>query len=185
MRLFFAVNFSDAVKDAVEEAIGKVPVERPPWWWVERAGFHVTLKFLGEQPEDLVGELGTHAARACAGHRPFGLRLGGLGGFPKLARPRVLIYHVEEGVDELRAIAADLEQALEDGLGIPKESRPFRGHATVARIKKPLPRAVTDRLAAAPPAENASQKVMSIHLMRSELRSEGARYHVVKEIALG
>ena len=183
--MFFAVNFSDAVKDAVRTAIAKVPVERPPWRWVDRAAFHITLKFLGEQPEDVVDALAEHAGRACAGHAPFTLRLGGLGGFPKLARPRVLFYHVEEGAAELRALAVDLEQSLEDGLGIEKERRPFRGHATVARIKKSLPRAVTDKLAAAPAVENAVQRVTSIHLMRSELRREGARYHVVKEIALG
>jgi 2'-5' RNA ligase len=95
-----------------------------------------------------------------------------------------LFYRVEEGKDELTRLAAAVETGLSESLGIPKEKRPFRAHATIARIKKSLPRAVTDKLEQAEPLSGAAQTVTSVDLMQSELRPGGAVYTRVKEFAL-
>ena len=112
------------------------------------------------------------------------IRLGRLGGFPNLNRPRVLFYKVEDGGESLAAISADVNEALENGMGIPKEPKKFRAHITIARIKRVIPKEAADLLKIAPALHGVTQTVSSVDLMSSELRREGARYQLVKEIAL-
>ena len=130
MRLFFAVEFDPALKDAVAAAIGGTRIASPPWRWVARSNFHITLKFLGETPRDDIPRLVETVETVCRGVRPFDLELGGLGGFPNLRKPRVLFYEVVRGAGELVSLARDIDRALADNLMIPREKKPFRAHAT-------------------------------------------------------
>ena len=184
MRLFFAVEFDDSLKDAVVRAIDGIGIQNPPWRWVARANLHVTLKFLGETPDDRVDAVIDSVASVCRDTPPFEIALGGLGGFPNLRRPRVLFYRVTSGADELTSLAEHVEAALLHDLSIPKERRAFRAHGTVARIKRPLPNGIIERLESAPDVEHPVQSVEKVLLMRSELRRDGAVYRLVKGIAL-
>lgn len=184
MRLFFAVNLDEDVRDRVMDAIGCIGIDDPPWRWVARGNLHLTMKFLGDMDERRVADLVRCAEAACRDVPAFRLRLGRLGGFPSLRRPRVLFYEADAGVDSLRRLADRLDRALEARLDIARERRPFRAHATIARIRSPISSEVADRLAAAPPVENGSQTIGRLSLMQSHLRREGAVYQSLKEIAL-
>ena len=184
MRLFIAVNLSQEVKQSIREAIQQFPIADPPWRWVKDGALHITLKFLGDTPDDRIPQLITQLHNACRAHRSFTIRLEQMGGFPNLKKPRVLFYKVVEGNDTLSHVAGDINASLFDGLGIPIESKPFKAHVTIARIKRPLPREVTSRFADSPSLVEAVQSVRNIDLMKSELRREGARYQLVKGIAL-
>ncbi|MFH1754825.1 MAG: RNA 2',3'-cyclic phosphodiesterase [Candidatus Latescibacterota bacterium] len=184
MRLFIAVNLCEEIKQAIRNAIDRFPVAHPPWRWVGDDAFHITLKFLGDTSEDHVPQIINQLQGACRACHGFDIRLRDMGGFPNLTKPRVLFYKVMEGADELGHIAAAVDEALYRDLGIPMESKPFRAHVTIARIKRPLQRDIISQFAAAPVLTGAAQRVQSVDLMRSELRREGARYHIVKEIAL-
>jgi 2'-5' RNA ligase len=183
MRLFFAVGFDESLKDAIATAIDGTGLDHPPWRWVARNNFHITMKFLGDMSDSRVAPLTMSAMGAFQGMAPFPITLGGMGGFPNLRRPRVLFYAVIKGGDGLATMAQRLDAALHADLAIDRDRRPFRAHATVARIKKPLDTHVCDRLQGAPGVEHPPQLVDRVLLMRSELRREGALYHVVKEIA--
>jgi 2'-5' RNA ligase len=184
MRLFLAVEFDDRIKDAVSKAIAGARIANPPWRWVARSNVHITLKFLGETPEEKVPALVDTVSGVCRDIPPFEIDLGGLGGFPNTAKPRVLFYAVTKGARELTALAEQIESALHDVLSIPREDRPFRAHATVARIKNPITADLAARLQKAPPVERGSQRVEKVSLMKSELHRDGAIYQLVKGIAL-
>lgn len=184
MRLFFAAEFAPPLREAVSDAIAGARIPNPPWKWVARENIHVTLKFLGETPEEVVPELVEVVTGACAGTAPFDIVLGGLGAFPSLQRPRVLFYEVTTGAGKLVSLAEAIDAALCDGLGIPRENRPFKAHATVARVKSAIPPDVAARLAKAPPVERGGQRLEKVTLMESELRPQGAVYRPVKWIAL-
>jgi len=184
MRLFIAVNLSSEIKQSIRDALDRFPISDPPWRWVKDDALHITLKFLGETPEERIPAIIAHIEKACIGHRRFRIRLAHLGGFPNLNKPRVLFYQVVEGGQTLAGLAGDIDRSLAEGLGVAGEKRPFRAHVTVARIKRPLPREITSRFAEAPVLASADQSVCSVDLMRSELHREGARYSPVKEIAL-
>lgn len=184
MRLFFAINFDDEVKKRVADAIQKIGIERPPWRWVERDNFHITLKFLGNTPEERVDGLLECAQDSVRTIAPFDMTLGRLSGFPQLGRPRVLFYEVDDGREPMERLAERLDATLEERLSIPRETRPFHAHATVARVKTRPPRALVARLEAAPAVEAASQRVSHVSLMLSTLRRQGAVYQSLKDIAL-
>lgn len=184
MRLFFAVNLSEQVRKEVVDALAAFPLARPPWRWVGAENLHITLKFLGERAEDELDDLVASARTAAGAFAPFGFRLGAFGGFPSIRRPRVLFYQVEEGSRSLCNLADKLEGVLAARMGIARENRPFRAHLTVARVKGTLDRSAREAIALVPPLRGTVQEVHSFFLMESELRREGARYRVLKEIEL-
>jgi 2'-5' RNA ligase len=182
MRLFVAVEFTGEVRDAIARGIEQFPVDDPPWRWAGAENWHITLKFIGDASSaDVIGSALEPVGRSHAG---FDMALGPFGGFPDLRRPRVLFYDVTEGRAPLAALAAHIDTALAASPGLPREARAFRAHATVARVKRPLPGDVTAQMAATPPLENARQRVEAFVLLRSHLGPAGARYEPLLRFTL-
>ena len=182
MRLFVAVVFTGEVRDAIARGIDHFPVGDPPWRWVGAENWHITLKFIGDGAA--VDAVGSALEPVGRGHAGFDMALGPFGGFPDLRRPRVLFYDVTEGRAPLAALADDIDAALGASPGLPRETRPFRAHATVARVKRALPGATAARLASVPPLENARQRVEAFALLRSHLGPRGGRYEPLLQFAL-
>lgn len=184
MRLFVAVNFDDTVHAAIRAALDDFPIDDPPWRWAAPATWHVTLKFIGEAREAELGKIVAALDAVRARHATFHVTLGKFGAFPNLRAPRVLFFGVEMGVQPLAALAQDVDRSLEEAIGLDRETRDFHAHATVARIKEPLPRSITDLLAVVPPLSHPVTRVSTFDLMESRLGRTGAQYSVVKRFAL-
>lgn len=127
--------------------------------WVRGEGLHITLKFLGDIPEEVVGEIVGHveSSLAAAGLVVPRVQLGGLGLFAGPERPSVVFTEVlaapeppelhapkdaGEVVPREAAELLRLQGALDgwhEALGIPREQRAFRPHLTLARIKNAPP----------------------------------------------
>ncbi|HLG00808.1 MAG TPA: RNA 2',3'-cyclic phosphodiesterase [Acidimicrobiia bacterium] len=133
MRLFVAVRPPDDVIAAVEVALA--PARRsmvgPKWTTPEQ--WHVTLQFLGQVPEEAVGDV-AHALEAVSKVPPFPIRLAGGGGFPRAERARVVWLGVGPGGDRVAELAHSVNGALEP-LGLLPEDRPYHPHLTLARLK--------------------------------------------------
>ena len=178
MRLFVAVNLPDAERRAAYEAAAPLRRGSLPVRWVQAAGLHVTLKFLGDVEEERAGRIAAALDAAVASARPFEVMLGGIGAFPSPARPRVVWLGVETH-PALELLANDVERAL-GPFGFESELRPFRPHVTLGRAKqgaRPAAFADYERLAARVSYEGVA-RVESVDLMESDLRPEGAVYHV-------
>ncbi len=184
MRLFLAVNFDDTVRSAIRAAVDDFPIVDPPWKWAAPETWHVTLKFIGEARETQLGKIVAALDTVRTRHAAFHVTLGKFGAFPNLRAPRVLFFDVEMGVQPLTALADDIDRSLEEAIGLDRETRPFHAHATVARIKDPLPRAVVEQLDLVPPLSHPVTRVASFDLMESRLGRTGAQYSTVKRFAL-
>jgi 2'-5' RNA ligase len=101
--------------------------------WVRLDGLHLTLRFLGPTPDELI-EPTTTAVRTVAteAEGPIDLELTGAGTFPRAARPRTLWIGVGGATDALDRLARLTEHHLV-GAGWPPEPRPYRPHLTLAR----------------------------------------------------
>jgi 2'-5' RNA ligase len=184
MRLFVAINFNDDVLDAIESSLDDFPMKRPPWRWSKRSTWHVTLKFIGEIEPAAVDGIARVLEEVAARHDPFDVALGPFGGFPNLHRPRVLFYEVATGAEPMTALSDDINRTLANDAGIRAETKPFRAHATVARVKTRIGKPAVDALRSMPPLEGVGQRVAGFDLMESDLRPKGAKYTQLKHIAL-
>ena len=184
IRTFIAVELDAPMRDALaglQEHIRRAL--DPPMRWVKPEGMHLTLKFLGQTPEDLVPSIADALDAAARRSRPFTIELGEPGGFPNIRRPRVLWAAVRGDLDAL----ADLRQNVEEmvaPLGFPTEDRAFRPHLTLGRASGDV-RIAPERWEAADlKADAAGQTVRHVALVKSDLGPGGARYTRLHAAAL-
>ena len=175
-RLFVALDLPAAARAALAEFRGRA--DPSVWRPVPDDALHVTLVFLGHLPEGTSERVG-EVVRGCAGPAA-DLALG-----PALLLPprraRVLCAEVEDGSGALGALQGRLAEALAAaGLHAP-ETRPYRPHATVARLRsgQRAPRSSPEG------PERARFAGEAVTLYRSRLSRAGARYEPLERVALG
>ncbi len=94
---------------------------------------HLSLQFLGDQPQDVLNKVG-HLLQSLAAATPsFIVALKGVGSFPAGKRPRVVWLGVEPP-EPLWALQSALAEGLCD-LGLPHETRRYRPHLTLGRLR--------------------------------------------------
>jgi RNA 2',3'-cyclic 3'-phosphodiesterase len=177
--LFLALNIPADARRRSFEATDPLRVARPDVRWVAEGQLHLTLKFLGEQPEGLVSQLAAAMDRVASATPPIDLSLGRVGAFPTLRRPRV-VYLTVVPDPKLELLHHDVEVACA-ALALPLEGKPFRPHITIGRerdgVEPEARRAL--REAARQVRLRAIAPVASIDLMASEPTSNGPEHRLV------
>ena len=186
MRLFIALDIDDAVRERIVRFMDGVQGFAPDARWVMPESLHVTLKFIGEQPEPLVEQintaLGTVSARAAE------IQIRSYGFFPTAKTARVFWIGMEAG-PQLASLAAAIDDKTAS-LGIPKEERAFSPHLTLARGPggSGSPRwrkgdgpnrtfqRLQEKLAALPPPEFGTMTAREFFLYQSQLSPKGSKY---------
>jgi 2'-5' RNA ligase len=178
-RLFIAVEVAPEVKAELAAAQGRLRRGGAPVKWVTPESMHLTLHFLGETDVALLPQLGAALRAALAGHAAIGLRLGGAGAFPNPRQPSVIWAGVAGATAALERIQSATGAALES-LGLPRETRPFRAHLTLGRVRREATPAQLERLGEAvrslPPFASLHWDIDRVVLFRSELRPDGPVY---------
>ncbi len=174
LRLFVAVDLPGEARDAVAAAVEPWRRAIPEARWGEREGWHVTLKFLGDTPPELVGEVTDLIAAAAAGVTAFQTRLDGLGSFPVRGPARVLWVGLDDRPGRLAGLAHAIDAALTPRFE--PEQRPLHPHVTVARLHpaRRLPDGFAEQV-----VEPVSFTVDRVHLYRSHLGGGPARYELL------
>jgi 2'-5' RNA ligase len=185
MRLFIGIALPADVRARLAELCRTLKPAVPSAKWVSEQSFHVTLKFLGENPSEAVPGIVSAMRRAFGDRSPYGIRLDRLGMFPSPKRARVLWLGVSEGDRETVDLAAALDAQLEKS-GFRAQERPCHPHVTLARLRVPRPLAqLADDASAGTPPVDASVSVASVTLFESRLSRSGAQYFTVEEVPLG
>ncbi len=144
---------------------------------------HLTLKFLGQIDRDQITSI--QQALHDSGRRvpPFDLRIGDLGTFPDLRRPRVLWIGVEE-CQSLWKLKHELDAGLEK-LGFPRDNRSFRPHLTLMRLKSAPNREELAGFLHSEAQEGLGVlEVTEVHLYQSVLKPQGAEYQKLVTVKL-
>jgi 2'-5' RNA ligase len=152
--------------------------------WVPAEKLHLTLKFLGEQPDRAGAALRDALAPVLARAAAMDMGIGGLGAFPNLRAPRVVWLGVAPD-PRLELVHHDIEVVCAD-LGYEPEGRAFRPHITLGRVREPLAAPAARALAdAARGVKYASRaRAASVEIMESRLASAGAEYHVLTSLPM-
>jgi 2'-5' RNA ligase len=156
--------------------------------WASPSGVHLTLKFIGGTPPELVPEIERRLGAALAGRRRFALATAGLGVFPNLRAPRVIWVGLAGELPELTVVQRQVEEAIAP-LGYPAEARGFSPHLTLARVQEwvgPADRQLLGEVVRgySLPAPRRFE-VAEVSLIRSELGRAGARYTRLLAVPLG
>lgn len=147
--------------------------------WTKTENVHLTLKFLGEVPEESLDRIGGALREVAGRHGGFEVEAGGFGAFPSMEKARVLWAGVGEGAAPLRDLAGDVENALEP-LGFGGEDRAYTPHITLGRARgRPV---VLIPPGAASPAMRFSAR--SLELVRSVPGGGGVRYSTLETCSL-
>ena len=174
-RLFVALDLPAPAR----EALAAFRDRAAPGIWrpVADEALHVTLVFLGHRPLG-VSEQVADVVRASAG--PVAdLALGAALLLPP-RRARVLCGAVLDPDGTLGSLQARVSDGLaEAGVYVP-EKRPFRAHATVARLR---PRSRAPRSVEAAP-EPVAFDGEALTLFESRLHPQGARYEPLERVLL-
>jgi RNA 2',3'-cyclic 3'-phosphodiesterase len=166
----------------VEGVSGFAPEAR----WARPESLHVTLKFIGEQPEAAVEQikntLGTIKTSGAEIH------FRGYGFFPTAKAPGVFWIGLESG-PQLTGLAAVIDEKMAS-LGIPKEDRAFSPHLTLARgagasgsprrSKADTPNRnfqhLQEKLAARTAPDFGTMTAREFFLYQSQLSPKGSKY---------
>lgn len=129
MRLFIALDLDDSIRKRIARFMEGVRNFAPEARWVKEESLHVTLKFIGEQPDEKAEHIKSALNTIAAS--PPQIHFCGYGFFPTPKSARVFWIGMESG-PELAALAATIDEKT-SALGIPKEDRNFSPHLTLAR----------------------------------------------------
>ncbi len=101
--------------------------------WVDFKNFHITLKFLGDTPENLIPQIDSVLKNIAKNFNKFDLQLKGIGIFKDITNPKVLWIGLEDN-KILTNLFNNIDKNLEF-LGFKRENRKFSPHLTISRIK--------------------------------------------------
>jgi RNA 2',3'-cyclic 3'-phosphodiesterase len=188
VRCFVAIELPEEVKTGLIRLQAKLKYATfTPVKWVDPAGIHLTLQFLGDVDRDVTGLITEAIARGATGIAPFPLEVTGLGVFPGPSRVRVLWVGLAGELDSLLRLQKAVETNLQ-GLGFTPEARGFTPHLTLARVRdsaSPQERQSLGELVTNTKFQvEFGFKVTSVNLMRSQLTPAGAIYSSISSVPL-
>jgi 2'-5' RNA ligase len=186
VRLFLAINLPAEVRQAIAtEVAAPLQLVAPQLSWVREAALHLTVKFLGEQPPEMVPNLIESLRIVSERNKVIEVGIAGVGAFPNFRRPRVVWIGVTPD-PKLELLHHDVESACES-VGVPLDGKPFRPHLTLARVKPRAADAITLRRlahAADDVAHVEEVLITSVDLMQSEPGPAGSRYRLLASTPL-
>lgn len=134
VRLFIALLLPDEIKGKMGDLINDLSSRTRAIRWVAAHNIHLTLKFIGERPENDVESIANIVEEITRGRSKVEVHVRACGGFPNLNHPRVIWVGLE-GTDPAAEMSSLLNKKLVP-LGIEAEKRKFSAHLTIGRLKK-------------------------------------------------
>jgi len=184
MRLFIAVHFPADVLADLNARVASLRPRLPSASWVKEGSQHVTLAFLGEQPESLAETLAPALQVGLRDIPRFEARLHGCGFFPNQRRARVGWIGIEPEAPFVRMAAAVRASVTTHGIAL--DAAEFRPHLTLMRIRDAWPPASIE-LFSKSLRDYASTPfpVDAVTLFASQLDPKGAIHTPLRTFGLG
>ena len=183
LRAFIAIDLPASIRSSLAETQEILKSFGLRVKWVRPQNIHLTLKFLGNIDSDDIDKIIAAMTVTAKDFKGVSLSVKEIGVFPDIRRSRV----IWAGLDGQLEILENLQQTLDGhlaGLGYPKETRAFRGHLTLGRVKGKIAsagmKAAIEKLKK---FGSESFEISEIILFKSELRPTGAVYSKVQRVA--
>ncbi len=183
IRAFIALEIPNEIREAIDRCItSKLYKCRTKCSWVKPDNIHLTMKFLGDTPVDIIDSIADDFRYVLEGVAPIKLYLDGVGTFGG-RKPRVVWAGLSGETESLELIAKTIDDTTFK-YGFKREKRRFSPHLTVGRIRKQIN--IPELLTA---IENIQLERLDftadkISLINSELTPKGSIYTPLHEFML-
>lgn len=146
MRFFIALEIPEensqqivAVQQKVRELVPKARLTDP-------AKFHLTVAFVGEQPEELRYQLDRIISQCVVDIKPFSVTPAYIDGFPSFHQPNIFWVGVKGDIDKLIVLRERIKDGL-TSLNIEVDERRYTPHIAIAKVRNyHLPKDVEEEL---------------------------------------
>ena len=176
VRLFVALDFPPGVRERLREPQAILKKSSARLSLVDPSIIHMTLKFIGEVSAEQADQI--RESLRTLSYGSFGITIAGIGA-NNSRQPRVIWCTVSDG-----GKSAGLHDLIETALvpwGIPRDDRPFRPHATLARVRQYDP-SLLARMQEIPRKDYGSFTVQAWQLKKSTLTPQGPLYDTILEV---
>ena len=194
MRIFVALDLDRPVRERIQKFVEAIRPAAPQPRWMSGESLHLTLKFVGEQPDARVSQI--EASLRSVSVEPFSVSFCGTGFFPTPRAARVFWIGIE-AKDALTRLAMTIDESLAT-IGIPEEDRAFSPHLTLARARggSGAPgrhkddkanrqfAKLQELLTTHPAPEFGTMTAREFFLYRSQLSSQGSQYTKIARFEL-
>ena len=171
LRLFIGLALPDHVKDLLAPMASGIPEAR----WIDQQNLHLTLRFIGEVDEDVAEDI--HNALSKLEFQSFTLQLSGVDCFRSRNKVRAVWAGIASSAS-LKALRRRVEGILVNA-GLPPETRKFKPHVTLARLKQAKVTSVIPDLEANAGFQTQQCQVEQLVLYQSHLGHRGATYEAL------
>ena len=188
MRLFVAADVSEETRTQIARVRGQIERHMsarhaPRVTWVKAEIAHVTLRFIGELAEERMREVADALGGGFA-LPPFDLVFDRLGTFPSGRFPRIIWLGASAGAAALTELAQHIGVRLDRLIG-PGETREFKAHVTLARVRDPGRHFSWSRTLSEVKLESTTSHVDHVTLYSSQLSPKGPTYTALCRAPLG
>ena len=194
MRIFVALDLNPPVRERIQKFVEEIRSAAPHARWMSGESLHLTLKFVGEQPDATVSQIEALLKSVFA--EPFPVSFCGTGFFPTPGAARVFWIGIE-AKDALTRLAKTIDESLAT-IGIAEEDRAFCPHLTLARARggsgAPGRRKddkanrqfakLQELLTTHPAPEFGTMTAREFFLYRSQLSNQGSQYTKIARFEL-
>ena len=184
MRCFIALDLDDAIKSQLTTAQGWFGALKGKVSWTKREQMHLTIKFLGEVPDDMLAQVVDVLSNACLQVQPFEFDVAGLGCFPSSGRQLRIVWAGITAPTEMAKLNDLLQQGYVE-LGYEAEKRKFTPHLTIGRVRY-VANAQAYRAVIGEHGDFIAGRQACDHvtLYRSDLEPTGAVYTAIETIPM-
>lgn len=183
MRCFIAIEVAEKVKTALAELQKELKGCNADIRWIKPENIHLTLKFLSNVDEKMLGKIKSKLKNTCNKYNGFTLEVKSMGLFPDKRRPRVLWVDIRDN-NSLTGLQRDIDEEMAS-IGFGKEDRRFSPHLTIGRFKSSTGiEALYDKILLHKDDNFGLVDVRFVSLMESRLNPSGAEYSRIAEVSL-
>jgi 2'-5' RNA ligase len=183
MRIFIGIKLKNSVLDNIEKFLKPFKKIASPLKWTNHENLHITLKFIGEIPEEKYQQIEQLLSSADLNTGTIDLKISGCGKFGPGRDLNIFWIGLEKN-EKLEDLFNRIESTLKKA-AIPKDDRKFKPHLTVARNKRTFNfKSFFDLIEEHKEKIIAEQTVTHFQVFESKLMPEGPIYTLLKEIPI-
>jgi len=181
IRAFIALEIPEDIIDVVLDEKDKLLGEENNIRWESREKLHVTLNFLGDTDEALIGNIEQAIKDIVKNTKAFQMELGKFGIFRRNGEPKILWVGMKES-KELERIVNEIGDSFTK-FGYSKEERTFNPHVTILRFRG---HERIDKILELLEVKLPEKKYIAkyITLYKSELKKGGSVYTAINRFQL-